>query len=112
VYAIVLEAIPADIAREITATVSVPTIGIGAGAGCDGQVLVSYDMLGMDETFKPRFVRRYATLGLTIKDAVTQYVAEVRSGAFPSDSESFTVAENKATPNTLEPAAYSTAGKK
>jgi 3-methyl-2-oxobutanoate hydroxymethyltransferase len=58
VYAIVLEAIPSDIAREITASVSVPTIGIGAGTGCDGQVLVSYDMLGMDESFKPRFVRR------------------------------------------------------
>jgi len=112
VYAIVLEAIPADIAREITAAVSVPTIGIGAGTGCDGQVLVSYDMLGMDETFKPRFVRRYATLGATIKDAVQHYVADVRSGAFPSDAESFSVAENKATPNTIEPSPYSSAGKK
>lgn len=111
-YAIVLEAIPADIARDITASVSVPTIGIGAGAGCDGQVLVAYDMLGMDETFKPRFVRRYATLGATIKDAVNQYVAEVRSGAFPSDAESFTVTENKAAPAHVEPALYSTAGKK
>lgn len=112
VYAIVLEAIPADIAREITAAVSVPTIGIGAGTGCDGQVLVSYDMLGMDETFKPRFVRRYATLGATIKDAVQHYVADVRSGAFPSDAESFSVAENKATPSTIEPSPYSSAGKK
>ena len=111
-YAIVLEAIPADIAREITAALSVPTIGIGAGTGCDGQVLVSYDALGMDETFKPRFVRRYATLGATIKDAVSHYIADVRTGAFPSDSESFTVAENKATPNTLDPALYSTAAKK
>jgi 3-methyl-2-oxobutanoate hydroxymethyltransferase len=111
-YSIVLEAIPADIAREITATVSVPTIGIGAGTSCDGQVLVSYDMLGMDETFKPRFVRRYAMLGQTIKDAVASYVADVRSGAFPSDAESFTVAENKATPNAIEPALYSTTAKK
>lgn len=111
-YAIVLEAIPADIAREITAAVSVPTIGIGAGTGCDGQVLVSYDMLGMDETFKPRFVRRYATLGATIKAAVTRYVDDVRDGAFPSDAESFTVTENKAAPNTLDPSLYSTAGKK
>src|SRR5215470_13860079 len=107
VYSIVLEAIPSDIAREITATVSVPTIGIGAGVACDGQVLVSYDMLGMDESFKPRFVRRYATLGATIKDAVAHYVTDVRGGAFPSDAESFTVAENKATGPTI--GMYSTA---
>ncbi len=112
VYAIVLEAIPADIARDITAAVAVPTIGIGAGAGCDGQVLVSYDMLGTDETFKPRFVRRYATLGDTIKQAVARYVSDVRTGAFPSDAESFSVAENKATPSTIEPSPYSSAGKK
>ena len=102
VYAIVLEAIPADIAREITETVSVPTIGIGAGVECDGQVLVSYDMLGMDETFKPRFVRRFATLGTTIKDAVGQYVSEVRGSSFPSDAESFAVSETRAKqPNAL-----------
>jgi 3-methyl-2-oxobutanoate hydroxymethyltransferase len=112
VYAIVLEAIPADIAREITAAVAVPTIGIGAGTGCDGQVLVSYDALGMDESFKPRFVRRYATLGATIKDAIAHYVADVRAGAFPSDAESFSIAENRATPSTIEPAPYSSAGKK
>src|SRR5262245_5253391 len=112
VYSIVLEAIPADVAYDITAAVSVPTIGIGAGAGCDGQVLVSYDALGMDETFKPRFVRRYATLGATIKDAVAHYVSDVRAASFPSDAESFTVAESKAAPGTLEPAPYSTAGNK
>jgi 3-methyl-2-oxobutanoate hydroxymethyltransferase len=112
VYAIVLEAIPADIARDITEAVGVPTIGIGAGTGCDGQVLVSYDALGMDESFKPRFVRRYATLGAAIKEAVGHYVADVRGGAFPSDAESFSIAENKATPSTIEPALYSTAGKK
>ena len=107
VYAIVLEAIPSDIAREITAAVSVPTIGIGAGTACDGQVLVSYDMLGMDESFKPRFVRRFATLGATIKEAVGQYVAEVRSGTFPSDAESFAINETRATQTPL----YSTAKK-
>jgi 3-methyl-2-oxobutanoate hydroxymethyltransferase len=96
VYAIVLEAIPSDIAREITERLTIPTIGIGAGVACDGQVLVSYDMLGMDETFKPRFVRRFATLGQTIKDAVGQYVAEVRGGSFPSDAESFAVNETRA----------------
>lgn len=89
VYAIVLEAIPADIAADITDAVSVPTIGIGAGAGCDGQVLVCYDMLGMDESFKPRFVRRFAPVGRAIKEAVESYVQEVRAGTFPSDAESF-----------------------
>jgi 3-methyl-2-oxobutanoate hydroxymethyltransferase len=112
VYSIVLEAIPADVAHAITAGVSIPTIGIGAGAGCDGQVLVSYDALGMDETFKPRFVRRYATLGATIKDAVAHYVSDVRAGSFPSDAESFTVAESKAAPGSIEPAPYSSASKK
>jgi 3-methyl-2-oxobutanoate hydroxymethyltransferase len=109
VYAIVLEAIPADIAREITETVGVPTIGIGGGAGCDGQVLVCYDMLGMDETFKPRFVRRFANLGQTIKEAVNSYVSEVRAGSFPSDAESFAVHETRAQPNG---ALYSTAAAK
>ena len=106
-YSIVLEAIPADIAREVTAALAIPTIGIGAGTGCDGQVLVSYDALGMDETFKPRFVRRYETLGQRIKDAVTHYVTDVRAGTFPSDAESFSIAETKATPNAIEPAPYS-----
>jgi len=110
-YAIVLEAIPADIANDITSQLSVPTIGIGAGTGCDGQVLVSYDALGMDETFKPRFVRRYATLGETIKDAVAHYIADVRDGSFPSDAESFTVGEGKAAHAAAEPKLYSSAGK-
>lgn len=111
VYSIVLEAIPADIARDITAAVSVPTIGIGAGTGCDGQVLVSYDALGMDDSFKPRFVRRYETLGQKIKDAVAHYVSDVRAGTFPSDAESFSVAENKATPTAIE-GMYSSVSKK
>jgi 3-methyl-2-oxobutanoate hydroxymethyltransferase len=110
VYAIVLEAIPSDIAREITERLTIPTIGIGAGVACDGQVLVSYDMLGMDETFKPRFVRRFATLGQTIKDAVGQYVSEVRGGTFPSDAESFAVNETRA-PQT-QPLYSSVASKK
>jgi len=108
-YAIVLEAIPSDIAREITETVSIPTIGIGGGVACDGQVLVCYDMLGMDETFKPRFVRRFATLGQTIKEAVASYVGEVRGGTFPSDAESFAVHETR--PSGVG-ALYSTAGAK
>lgn len=107
-YAIVLEAIPSDIAREITEKLTIPTIGIGAGVACDGQVLVSYDMLGMDETFKPRFVRRFATLGATIKEAVGQYVTEVRGSTFPSDAESFAVTEKQAAQSPL----YSTVAKK
>jgi 3-methyl-2-oxobutanoate hydroxymethyltransferase len=107
-YAIVLEAIPADIAREITEKLSIPTIGIGAGVACDGQVLVGYDMLGMDETFKPRFVRRFATLGTTIKHAVSAYVSEVRDATFPSDAESFAVTEKQAPQGPL----YSTVGSK
>jgi 3-methyl-2-oxobutanoate hydroxymethyltransferase len=110
-YALVLEAIPADIAREITESLTIPTIGIGAGVGCDGQVLVSYDMLGMDESFKPRFVRRFATLGETIKDAVAQYVGEVRGATFPSDAESFALNESRA-PQLPDPALYSTAAHK
>jgi len=109
-YAIVLEAIPADIAREITAALAIPTIGIGAGTGCDGQVLVSYDALGMDESFKPRFVRRYAMLGEAIKDAVSHYISDVRDGSFPSDAESFTVSEGK--PASVETKLYSSGGKR
>jgi 3-methyl-2-oxobutanoate hydroxymethyltransferase len=88
-YAIVLEGIPAEIAAEITAELIIPTIGIGAGAGCDGQVLVCYDLLGMDDSFKPKFVRRYEQLSVRIRTAVQAYVDDVRSGAFPSEAESF-----------------------
>jgi 3-methyl-2-oxobutanoate hydroxymethyltransferase len=105
-YAIVLEAIPSDIAREITEALTIPTIGIGGGVHCDGQVLVCYDMLGMDESFKPRFVRRFASLGTAIKDAVGAYVGEVRGGTFPSDAESFAINETR---KTEAPALYSTA---
>jgi len=89
VYAIVLEGIPTEIATEITEAVSVPTIGIGAGAGCDGQVLVIYDLLGMDDSFKPKFVRRYENLGMRIRNAVDAYVADVRDGSFPGEQETF-----------------------
>ena len=88
-YAIVLEGIPAEIAAEITAELPVPTIGIGAGAGCDGQVLVCYDLLGMDDSFKPKFVRRYEQLSVRIRTATQAFVEDVRSGAFPSAAESF-----------------------
>jgi 3-methyl-2-oxobutanoate hydroxymethyltransferase len=88
-YAIVLEGMPTEIAVDITQAVGVPTIGIGAGNGCDGQVLVVYDLLGMDDSFRPRFVRRYETFGLRVRNAAQAYIRDVRSGAFPSEAESF-----------------------
>lgn len=88
-YAIVLEAMPPDVAARVTAEVSVPTIGIGAGSGCDGQVLVCTDLLGMARDQAPKFAKRYAELGDTIVDAVKRYVAEVRSGAFPTVEHAF-----------------------
>lgn len=89
VFAIVLEAVPRAVAKAVTETVRVPTIGIGAGPDCDGQVLVNYDMLGLFRGFVPRFVKRYAELGEQLLSAAQSYVAEVRSGAFPDDKHSF-----------------------
>ncbi len=88
-YAVVLEAIPRDLAREITAALRIPTIGIGAGPSCDGQVLVSYDMLGLNPDFKPRFVRRFAELHETIAAATKGYVEDVKAGTFPTEAHSF-----------------------
>ena len=88
-FAIVLEKIPAALAAELTQSVRVPTIGIGAGAGCSGQILVTHDMLGLTKDFNPRFVRRYAALGETVGEAVAQYVADVRDAAFPTADESY-----------------------
>jgi 3-methyl-2-oxobutanoate hydroxymethyltransferase len=83
-YSIVLEAVPPDLAEEITAAVSVPTIGIGAGPGCDGQVLVCYDMLGMTTGRTPKFTKQFAPIGEQIRNAAAQYVSEVREGSFPA----------------------------
>jgi len=88
-FAIVLEKIPAPLAEEISAGLEIPTIGIGAGAGCDGQVLVIHDLLGLFTAFKPRFVRRYAELAGEITDAVKRFTDDVRRGDFPSADESF-----------------------
>ena len=77
------------LAGEITAAASIPTIGIGAGPSCDGQVLVVYDMLGLTEEFQPRFVRRYEELAGTLRKAFTRYIGDVRSGKFPSKGESY-----------------------
>ncbi len=88
-FAIVLECIPSETAAQVTEEVSVPTIGIGAGPHCDGQVLVTPDLLGLFEGFRPKFVRRYASLSDTIRSAAGEYVADVLSGQFPNEQESF-----------------------
>jgi 3-methyl-2-oxobutanoate hydroxymethyltransferase len=86
---IVLEAIPAPVAARITAELSIPTFGIGAGPDCDGQVLVYHDLLGLTEGHLPRFVKRYANLSREIRDALEAYAAEVRSGAFPGEEHTY-----------------------
>ena len=88
-YSLVLEGIPKELAASISQALDIPTIGIGAGNGCDGQVLVVQDLLGMDEAFKPKFVKRYAEVGRIVHDAVSAYVRDVRNGAFPDDDHSF-----------------------
>ena len=88
-FGITLEKVPAQLAAEVTKTVKCPTIGIGAGNGCDGQVLVVADMLGMTQGFSPRFLRRYADLSTVITDAVGHYVEDVKRGDFPNANESY-----------------------
>jgi 3-methyl-2-oxobutanoate hydroxymethyltransferase len=99
-YAIVLEGIPRELAGPITQKVSCPTIGIGAGVDCDGQVLVVYDLLGMNEQFRPKFVKRYDNLAVRIRTAVEQYVTEVHNQQFPDEEHSFSkeTAPSNATP--------------
>ncbi|MFP5577740.1 MAG: 3-methyl-2-oxobutanoate hydroxymethyltransferase [Acidimicrobiia bacterium] len=88
-FAIVLEGVPDAVARMVTDAVDVPTIGIGAGRDCDGQVLVYHDVLGIEDRMAPKFVRRYADVGSTSVEALSAFAADVRSGAFPSDDESY-----------------------
>jgi 3-methyl-2-oxobutanoate hydroxymethyltransferase len=89
VFCIVLEGIPDVVAELVTEAVPVPTIGIGAGRGCDGQVLVFHDLLGFEERMRPKFVRRYATLGADGAAAIGRFAEDVRSGAFPADEETY-----------------------
>jgi 3-methyl-2-oxobutanoate hydroxymethyltransferase len=89
VFAIVLECMPDNLAAAITAEVPVPTIGIGAGAGCDGQVLVMHDMLGMNAAFKPRFVKEYAHIGPIMRQAFADYAREVEEGVFPAGEHAY-----------------------
>jgi 3-methyl-2-oxobutanoate hydroxymethyltransferase len=89
IFALVLEKIPSKLARAITTRLAIPTIGIGAGVGCDGQILVLHDILGLYEEFKPKFVKRYATIGKEIFNAVKQYRDDVKEGVFPDTEHSF-----------------------
>lgn len=84
-----LEKIPAELATRVSRELSIPTIGIGAGGGTDGQVLVMHDMLGINKGFSPRFLRRYAEVGDIINDAVARYVGDVKSSDFPNESEQY-----------------------
>ncbi|HEV7762232.1 MAG TPA: 3-methyl-2-oxobutanoate hydroxymethyltransferase [Acidimicrobiales bacterium] len=88
-FAIVLEGVPDEVARMVTDTVDVPTVGIGAGRDCDGQVLVYHDLLGIEDRMLPKFVRRYADLGTASVDALRAFADDVRSGHFPDDTESY-----------------------
>jgi len=90
-FSIVLEAIPAPLAERITQTLSIPTIGIGAGAGCDGQVLVIHDLVGLYDRFTPKFVKQYAKINEPILEALKQYKAEVENRSFPTEAHSFTM---------------------
>ena len=88
-FAIVLECVPAALAELVTSRVSIPTIGIGAGAACDGQILVYQDMLGMTSGFSPKFARRFAEVGDVMRKGFSDYIEAVGAGTFPADSETF-----------------------
>jgi 3-methyl-2-oxobutanoate hydroxymethyltransferase len=88
-WSIVLELVPSSLAARVTAAVQVPTVGIGAGVGCDGQVLVLHDLLGLTEQFSPRFLRRYAELGQAVREAANGFGADVRGGRYPGPEHSF-----------------------
>jgi len=108
-YSLILEAIPADLGAEITRAVGIPTIGIGAGVECDGQVLVIYDLLGMNPEFSPKFVKKYANLAQVIGEAAARYREEVRGGAFPSAEYTFGPEKPSAMPAAVK--LYSVAGR-
>jgi 3-methyl-2-oxobutanoate hydroxymethyltransferase len=94
-FAVVLEAVPAQVAARITHELSVPTLGIGSGRDCDGQVLVYHDLLGLYQGKSPRFVKRYAELAPVIEDALERFAADVRSGAFPGDEHTYSIPEDE-----------------
>lgn len=88
-FAVVIEKVPAELAARVASELTIPVIGIGAGGGCDGQVLVMHDMLGINQGFSPRFLRRYANLAEVMTGAVKNYIADVKSGDFPNDKEQY-----------------------
>jgi 3-methyl-2-oxobutanoate hydroxymethyltransferase len=88
-FALVVECVPSELARKVTGMLKIPTIGIGAGPGCDGQILVTHDMLGLFDDFSPRFVKQYADLGSAVMQAVKDYCREVRAGSFPATEHEF-----------------------
>ena len=90
-FALTLECIPWQLGEKVTCSINIPTIGIGAGAGCTGQVLVCYDMLGLFSDFKPKFVRRFADIGESVKNAVTAYRTAIKNGEFPGETERFSL---------------------
>lgn len=90
-FLLVLECVPAKLAKLVTESINIPTIGIGAGAGCDGQVLVIYDMLGMFSVFKPKFVKHFANAGDMIREAVKTYIAEIDDGTFPAEEHCYKI---------------------
>ncbi len=90
-FLLVLECVPAKLAKLVTESINIPTIGIGAGAGCDGQVLVIYDMLGMFSDFKPKFVKHFANAGDMIREAVKTYIAEIDDGIFPAEEHCYKI---------------------
>lgn len=90
-FLLVLECVPAKLAKLVTESINIPTIGIGAGAGCDGQVLVIYDMLGMFSDFKPKFVKHFANAGDVIREAVKTYIAEIDNGTFPAEEHCYKI---------------------
>ena len=93
-FGIVLECVPSALAELVSKEISIPTIGIGAGAGCDGQVLVYQDMLGMFSDFTPKFVKRYAEIGTAMKEAFKAYIEEIEKGAFPAEEHGYKMAED------------------
>lgn len=93
-FSIVLECVPAKLAELISKSVNIPTIGIGAGAGCDGQILVYQDMLGMFSDFTPKFVKKYAEIGDVMKAAFEKYIEETKDGSFPADEHTFKISED------------------
>lgn len=95
-FSIVLEGIPVAVAKAVTEAIDIPTIGIGAGPHCDGQVLVYHDVLGIEDRFVPKFVRRYSDMKTATIDALSEYARDVRSGAFPNDEESYHLADDQA----------------